>query len=71
VRCGGPAGRLVGGARLGWARHGAHGCAVDGRPLRSAARLTSWVPWLCVPASRRVCPFRCLCLLRRGRHRPV
>src|SRR5207302_4286496 len=27
--------------------------------LRSVTRLTSWVPWLCVPASRRVCPFRC------------
>ena len=26
--------------------------------LRSAARLTSRAPWLCVPASRRVCLFR-------------
>jgi hypothetical protein len=24
----------------------------------SAARLTSWVPWLCVPGSRRVCLYR-------------
>jgi hypothetical protein len=26
-------------------------------PYRSVARLTAWVPWLCVPALRRVCPF--------------
>jgi len=26
-------------------------------PSRSVARLTAWVPWLCVPALRRVCPF--------------
>jgi len=25
---------------------------------RSVARLTAWVPWLCVPDSHRVCPYR-------------
>jgi hypothetical protein len=24
----------------------------------SVARLTAWVPWLCVPDSHRVCPYR-------------
>jgi len=28
--------------------------------FRSVARLTTWAPWLCVPASRRVCRFAAL-----------
>jgi len=36
--------------------------------IDSATRLTRGVPWLCVPFSRRVCPFRRRALRHRTRH---
>lgn len=51
-----------------------NGTEVPGAPLddarmgrrRSVARLTRWVPWLCVPASRPVCPCRVIVRERRN-----
>ncbi len=67
---------LAAGERPGERRHGA-GCAdwrlaTSRAYLVSAARLARRAPWLCVPASRRVCPFvRLLAVPPLGRSAPL
>ncbi len=55
----GPERRALGSAGVGQCRGGAwrRSRAMGRLEFRSVARLTSWVPWLCVPGSRQVCRF--------------
>jgi len=49
--------------------HGRGALDLHGPPPVSAARLPAWGPWLCVPASRRVC--HCRVDRHRGRCWPT